>query len=176
MRERIMNWLIKFLMKQGNYPATPTRVSAAKSIVIIGAPSDKAEQNALLQFQSYLQSEGQTVNLFYYRMSEDYLPQSREISTSIAWTKSDVNLLGFPKKRLRQKLKEMQPQVVINLAPPEWMAAHAMSALTGPAFRLAFSTEKYDYIYDFMVETQGDASLSNKIEVLKTYINRIQKQ
>lgn len=176
LRQLFFHYLIRLsqLTHKSRVPH-PISFQNANQVFLLGAPANAEDQAALLAFQQYLNQKGKTAVLYLYQ--DDSLPKPPKQAEITVFKKADLNILGLPKRKLVKPFKHhYKPEIGINLTPTELILGHYLVATFGLPFTMAFYTEKYAYIYDFMLNFSHDQNLESNINDFKAYLQCIQKQ
>jgi hypothetical protein len=172
----LQQWLMRIRFWRPKPPAQPVNFNNAERILIVGAPKNRADQEALLNFRKELADHQKIVKILIFQSRKLGLPAITETSLVKVFSEKDLNYLGLPKSEFHKAITEQPYDLAINLSSPDFFLGHYILAIAKLSFTTAFYTEKYAYIYDFMVNLKDEAALSSGISDFKAYLKRIQKQ
>jgi hypothetical protein len=174
--EYLQQWLMHYRYWRPKPLAKPLNLENAERILVVGAPNNRDDQEALIDFRQELARQQKIVTLLVFQSKKLELPAIPETAMVKVFTERDLNYLGMPKSALHTVITQEPRDLAINLCPPDFFLGHYILAIAKLSFCTAFYTEKYAYIYDFMVTLGDQANLSSGIADFKAYLGRIQKQ
>ncbi len=171
----LQQWLMQIRFWRPKALVQPLTFENAERILIVGAPENTTEQEALLNFREELANQQKIVTILIFQSKKQELPIVTETSLVKVFSQKDLNYLGLPKSELHKAITEQPHDLAINLCSPDFFLGHYILAIAKLSFCTAFYTEKYAYIYDFMVNMRDEAALSSGIADFMAYLKRIQK-
>lgn len=176
---RLLNYLQQWLMQirfwRPKALPHPLSFENAERILIVGAPNNTTDQEALLNYRQELADQQKIVTILIFQSKKQELPAITETSLVKIFSEKDLNFLGLPKADLHKAITEQPHDLGINLSSPDFFLGHYILGISKISFCAAFYTARYAYIYDFMVNLDDEAELSSGISDFKAYLKRIQK-
>ena len=88
----------------------------------------------------------------------------------VVYTDAEKNWLGLPRTRIVRRLREYNPDMVIDLSPSyDPFLAH-LSVMCGARLRLSFDYQNAGLFYNMLIVPEGDKPLSERYKTLISYL------
>jgi len=109
---------------------------------------------------------------FQFVMRESYrsLLNGNLNSGTIFVSDRDVNFLGFPKKKLKQKILATKYDIVVDLNDDFHLASTYLCLRSRASLKICFDHDKRESFYNFYLRTRANTSLNNKYQKLIQYL------
>ena len=176
--DRLKRWLQHWLLHQRFYRPLkmdqPLSLRTAKQILLVAAPANQSDLEAVSRFHKALTEAGHQVTLAIVQ-AEASLHEFPVLDGAYVLDRHNLNWLDLPQKALHQSLTNSSYDVALNLAWPDIFLAHYLMAVSHTSFRMAFYSPAYAYIYDFMVAEPEDGSVAAGIATFEMYLATVQK-
>lgn len=172
-QNKLINLLIKFRQKKNN-PGTFS-FEKAKTIGIIYQSENAVEYKLVNQYIEKLSKEGKEVySLEFWPKSKADISVLKE-KNHYFFKESDLNFFKLPSTKITEKFCATSYDLLINMASDDNIYLQYMIAITQANFKTGLRTDKYKYLYDFLLNPGAKSTFSERINNFDKYLRAIKK-